>query len=145
MKVIIMRGLPGAGKSTFVKKNYPDAVICSADKYFINKHGEYKFDPGLIGEAHIHCLQTFLYFITTLKEKLIVIDNTNVTTTEWIPYYRIAETMGYSCEIIEVFADPKICVERNIHGVPKSTIDNMARKWQPVPKWIKNVEKVNND
>jgi predicted kinase len=144
MKVIIMRGLPGAGKSTYIKKHYPNAVVCSADKYFLNEQGEYNFNPLFIGAAHRHCLRMFLYNVA-LKEECIIVDNTNITTIEWIPYYRIAEAMDYSCEIIEVNVDPKVCVERNIHGVPELTISKMASKWETIPHWMKKTRKVNND
>jgi predicted kinase len=34
MKLIILRGLPGSGKTTLVRKEWPNAAVCSADSYF---------------------------------------------------------------------------------------------------------------
>lgn len=35
MRCVITRGLPGSGKSTYIKNNYPDVVACSADNAFM--------------------------------------------------------------------------------------------------------------
>ena len=45
--MFVMRGLPGSGKSTLVRKMksvYPGAVVCSADQFFISDEGVYQFD-----------------------------------------------------------------------------------------------------
>ena len=44
--MFIMRGVPGSGKSTLAKrihKQYPDAVLCSADDFFVDTDGIYKY------------------------------------------------------------------------------------------------------
>jgi adenylate kinase family enzyme len=50
--LILLRGLPGSGKSTFAKQ------ICNqhieADMFFI-QDGEYKFDASKLKEAHAWC------------------------------------------------------------------------------------------
>ena len=37
LEAIILRGPAGSGKSTWVEKNCPDAVVVSADHFFIHK------------------------------------------------------------------------------------------------------------
>jgi hypothetical protein len=53
--VIVCRGLPGAGKSTYVATLSPGAVVCSADSYFVGPDGAYRFDPAKLGQAHEAC------------------------------------------------------------------------------------------
>ena len=89
LKVIIMRGISGSGKSTYAKqlsKEY-DAVICSADDYF-NKTGNYIFDRNKLKEAHGECL---LKADGNLQEgRSVIIDNTNVKKWEYQKYIELA-------------------------------------------------------
>ena len=62
LKLIIMRGIPGSGKTTLARKiedlamrsGYKITGICSADDYFV-KNGKYVFDGKKLGEAHKFC------------------------------------------------------------------------------------------
>ncbi len=35
--LILLRGLPGSGKSTFAKTMWSELVVCEADDYFVDK------------------------------------------------------------------------------------------------------------
>lgn len=133
-----MRGLPGSGKSTYLKENYPGAVVCSADNYFIVRTedgGEfYDFEPRLLPEAHKSCMQKFLRAVTE-GVSTVAVDNTNVRVWEASPYYQVATAMGYEVEVIRVVADPLICAARNIHGVPKDAVIRMAGSFEPALPW----------
>jgi uridine kinase len=54
--LILVRGAPGSGKSTFVKNYMKDLTRrfahYEADMYFIDKDGEYRFDGSKIKRAH---------------------------------------------------------------------------------------------
>lgn len=52
--MIILRGPPGAGKSTLAETCFPDYVRCSADDHFM-KNGKYVFDRYEIQVAHDVC------------------------------------------------------------------------------------------
>jgi broad-specificity NMP kinase len=54
--MIIMRGLPGSGKSSLSQtiSNKNGYEICSADKYFVTKNG-YQFDKEKLDAAHRFC------------------------------------------------------------------------------------------
>lgn len=52
--VIIMRGVPGSGKSTYVRNRYPEARVVSADRYFTDPAtGEYRFDASKRGARSV--------------------------------------------------------------------------------------------
>lgn len=142
-KITIMRGLPGCGKSTWHKKNRPNASVCSADYYFIGSDKLYKFDKNKITEAHNWCLRMFLKDISENKP-LIVVDNTNISAWEISPYYRIGETFGYEMEIIHITVPPEVCYRRNIRNVPLDSIFRMNRRVDNLPPWwnVKKIEEV---
>jgi len=51
-QLILLRGLPGSGKSTFA--NLLGGIHVEADQYFI-QDGEYKFDASKLKQAHNWC------------------------------------------------------------------------------------------
>ena len=136
MKVVIMRGAPGSGKSTWVKKNLPGAEVFSADSYFM-QDGEYKFDPARLPQVHDTCLRSFLLAVWHPKDRDIVVDNTNTKAFEIAPYYRLAEAFGYGVEVVWVVAPAEVCKARNVHNVPPATIDAMVNGVEPLPPWWK--------
>lgn len=132
MKVIIMQGLSGSGKSTYIKNNYPEAVVCSADHYFYscNDKGEevYSFNFAKLGAAHQACFKKFIMLLQSNIASTIVVDNTNSTAVEISPYYLAAEAYGADVEIILINCDPVIAANRNKHGTPIKTIEAMSKR-----------------
>lgn len=126
MKVIILRGVPGSGKSTESKK-HPDAYIVSADHYFIGKDGIYRFDMDKIASAHGQCKAKFEVALAE-KRPLVIVDNTNTTVKELKFYVETAKSAGYVVEIVRIDCDPEVAAARNIHGVPKASVLKMAAR-----------------
>lgn len=132
--VIVMRGISGAGKSTFIQKNFPDAVVCSADHFF-SENGDYKrdFDPRLLGEAHATCLKKFIQAVYE-RESLIVVDNTHIRVWECQNYVDIARLAHYEVRVVSIMpktiAQLQECAKRNSHFVPKETIAGMAINYE---------------
>ena len=124
MKVIILRGIPGSGKSTESKK-YPDAYIVSADHYFIGSDGIYRFDISKIAAAHGQCKGRFTSALKA-KKPLIIVDNTNTTAKEFKFYIDEARAYGYEVEIVRILCDPEVALKRGVHNVPKDTVIKMA-------------------
>lgn len=154
-KVIIMRGLPGAGKSRWTHRfsieNKTSVCVVSADTYHYvpqlpNADGtlvppkyEYKAENG--HKAHLHC---FVDFMQALKEgwEIIIVDNTNISAWEIAPYYRLAEVHGIEVEIILMNCPTLLSIGRNIHNVPEETIKKMAYRLEneSLPPWWKQTE-----
>ena len=67
----------------------PNNHIFSADNFFVNRNGEYMFDPLKIADAHQYTQNSVI-----LKAKAgwspIIVDNTNVKSWELQPYIHMA-------------------------------------------------------
>ena len=130
--LILLRGLPGAGKTTFAKTMWSEYVVCEADDYFIDEEtGEYKFNARDLPKAHNWCkwkVETFMQdnqanaqFYTN-----IVVSNTFTQEWEMEDYIRLAHTYGY-----KVFS---LIVENrhggvNQHGVPADKLNQMQDRF----------------
>lgn len=123
-KVVIMRGASGSGKSTYVKKHFPDAVVCSADSYFVDSEGNYNFDPTKLGDAHGQCKRSFKDALDR-SQPLVVVDNTNTTLRELQPYLQMAKAHGYEVEVVRVETPLDVAAARNVHGVPFDAVKRM--------------------
>lgn len=131
MVVTILRGVSGAGKSTYTQRNFPDAVVASADHFF--GHGEaYKFDPKKIGKAHEYSFETFKKAVDS-KQPSIVVDNTNTQKWEFERYVKYAEQHGYTVNVVRLKVDPNVAASRNVHGVPYDTVMKMQNRFQDYP------------
>jgi len=139
-RVIIMRGLPGSGKSTIAKQL--GGVIVSADNYFM-VDGVYRFDPTKLGEAHVACMSWFLYHLT-MEESIVVVDNTNIRLMELNPYRLVALSQGYDVEIHRVICPPDVAHKRGTHGVPFFTIAKMVDNYEPLPAFMGTEKEIYN-
>lgn len=135
MRVIIMRGLPGAGKSTYLKQKEPTAMVCSADDFFTHE-GVYLFDPKKLPQAHRACMKKFLD-ATAAREPLIAVDNTNLSLWEATPYIAVAEALGYDVEVVRVNGWAEDCAARNVHGVSLEAIRRMSLRFEKSLPWWK--------
>ncbi len=125
-KVVVLRGVPGSGKTTWVKANLPGALVVSADDHFVGGDGVYNFNPAEIGNAHASCFRRFIAALQDSGDKTVVVDNTATSLAEVAPYLLGAQAYGYEGEIITLRCDPTVAGARNIHGVPEGTVVKMA-------------------
>lgn len=122
MRLILVRGLPGSGKSTYAKSL--DILHLEADM-FCMMDGEYKWDPKRIGYTHSMCLQM-------TKEALeagcdVVVSNTFTTMKELKPYITLALTKGAEFSITRMEGE-----YGSVHNVPKETIEKMKLRFADI-------------
>lgn len=142
-KVIILSGVSGAGKSSFVPSDVTgEAEVVSADHFFLVK-GEYRFDPSKLADAHAECFRRYISALiagVTLGRNAVIVDNTNTTAVEIAPYVLGAQAYGYSPKIITVNVPEsalEACAARNRHGV---SLQGIRAQWErlqarQLPPW----------
>lgn len=143
-RVIILRGVPGSGKTTLAKRQYDGACIVSADDYYM-RNGVYRFDPALLSMAHADCLRRFVALLSDgCSCDRVVVDNTNTTVAEIAPYYALAIAFGLNPLIVTLIVDPIIAAARNVHGVSTEACIAMnkriERETPHFPQWWRHEE-----
>lgn len=132
--IVILRAVPGSGKSTFAAfvKMYAESIgleaqICNADSYFMTLQG-YKYDSQSIPAAHArsqaYCLEALARGVP-----VVIIDNTNVTRREWSPYSRMAQDGGHAlCRVAFVTdLDAQALAARSWHEIPLRKLQERMR------------------
>jgi hypothetical protein len=157
--LIIVRGLPGAGKST-VASSF-GAPVREADQYDglytyhedgrVDFHGMKKMDDGALMVAHAHAWCQSRIREDLVTQKVAVVANTFVQGWEFTPYLDIARKAGARVVVIDCYdggMDDATLAGSNIHSVPEAAIARMRQNWdadwraamdrRPMPPWLRN-------
>ena len=125
--LILLRGLPGSGKSTLAKL-LVDKDYChkEADMFFVDREGNYNFDPSKIKDAHSWCKGEVAHLMK-YEHSPIVVSNTFTQEWEMDDYYKMAEELGYrvTSMIVENRHGGK-----NEHGVPDDKLETMKNRFE---------------
>lgn len=128
-KLILIRGIPGSGKTTFAKKLMqsdsfmPHLQHFEADMWFDRYNGG-KFDPKKLKKAHEWCQKQ-------TKDHLnmgfnVIVSNTFIKRWEVEKYHEIAEECGCFVEEMTMTGE-----YQNVHGVPDSKVQSMKENFEP--------------
>lgn len=128
--LILLRGIPGSGKTTlgnailFTNQSNTQDVL-SADNFFINEKGEYIFDFTKLKEAHNDCQVKCAERMRNQFSKIVV---ANTFTQEWEmePYFIMAERYNYRIHTVIV---ENRHGNKNIHNVPEEKIEQMIKRF----------------
>jgi predicted kinase len=129
-RLIIVRGAPGSGKSTFVKsyiqylepqKSY---AHFEADMYFEIK-GEYLFNPSLLKNAHNWCKEQTEKSMKNLVD-CVFVSNTFTKHWEMQAYLNLAKKYNYEVNVYYLKSS-----YQNVHGVPEEVVQRMISQYEP--------------
>lgn len=126
--LILLRGLPGAGKSTLAKLLSEDGLypLLSIDSYFTNDKGVYDFKFDENHKAYKACEQQTEEALKQNRQKVFV-DNTFTLDWEMEPYFKLASTYKYQLHIVTV---ENYHNSGNIHNVSTDQLQKMAEKYK---------------
>ncbi|MDE3165745.1 MAG: AAA family ATPase [Acidobacteriota bacterium] len=130
MRIVLLSGLPGSGKSTWLERNGVTGISSDAiRKLLADDEGDQSIHPQVF-ETVRYLLEKRL----SIGRPVSYIDATNLTPAERRPYLEIARARG--CEIEAVFFDVPlaVCLERNAlrpRVVPPEAMEKMAAKLVP--------------
>jgi len=130
MSLILIRGIPGSGKSTEAKRieaTDPEKFRhYEADMYFISPNLTYGFDPSLLKQAHKWC---FDRTEEALKQDYnVIVSNTFTQLWEIESYIKLAKKYNVDAIIKKATGNYK-----NIHGVPEIVLEKMKERWEDIP------------
>ena len=121
-ELILIRGLPGTGKSKFAQDFYPQYMNLDIEDFF-SRDGQYRFDASKIKDAHMWCLSLTKFYL-----------NQGESVTVATHFCKEWEIMGYISAGIKYNAKIKIIVCDTVYGnphkVPNHIQEQMKNSWE---------------
>jgi len=126
--LILLRGLPGSGKSSFAKLiseegNYP---VHSVDDYFTDSSGNYHFNFRENHLAYKAC-ETNTRKSLEAGFKKVIVENTFTMEWELEPFLKLGKELEYT---IFVMTMENRHGGKNIHDISEEQLHKMAQKYK---------------
>uniref|UniRef100_A0A8C5T7Z3 YLP motif-containing protein 1 n=1 Tax=Malurus cyaneus samueli TaxID=2593467 RepID=A0A8C5T7Z3_9PASS len=163
--VIIMRGLPGSGKTHVAKLIRDKEVECggpaprvlSLDDYFITevekeerdpdtgkkvkkKVMEYEYEADMEETYRTSMFKTFKKTLDDGFFPFIILDAINDRVRHFEQFWSAAKTKGFEVYLAEMSADNQTCSKRNIHGRKLKDISRMSEHWEAAPRHMMRLD-----
>ncbi|CAJ0584011.1 unnamed protein product, partial [Mesorhabditis spiculigera] len=138
--MIILRGLPGSGKSHLADDlallSVDSVATCSTDDFFLDREGNYRFDKNRLQDYHAGNQRRARHSLEK-GVKLVMIDNTNIKLDHLRPYITMALQHFYEIYFLTPSTEwawkLRECAKRNRHRVSQDAIISMKNGFEELP------------
>ena len=120
--LILVRGVSGSGKTTFVEEFIENVSLSIATDDFFYNEGVYTFDHSYLAEYHQRCIESVVSEMESPSTEdycNIVVHNTFTKEWEMQAYFDLAEKYGYN--VYTIIVENRHNSE-SIHNVPNDVI-----------------------
>lgn len=124
--IIIIRGLPGAGKSSFANLIKGEFPVYSIDDYFTDSYGVYHFNHKENYKAYQQCEENVRQAMKNGIEKILV-DNVFSISWEMEPYLQLAKEYNYTIYVLTI---ENYHGEKNKHDINDEQLKKMEAKYK---------------
>jgi predicted kinase len=140
-KLIVLRGVPGSGKTSWVSnyiKTHPnESVIAINDYDFFFNEDKYQLNVSQIDEARSNSMTNFLEAITQNYDT-IIINNINNRFYMYVNYILISASFGYKSTVFTIPCNNEhelyMFQSRNKYKIPMTYARNVYNDWDNDPK-----------
>ncbi|XP_074640028.1 uncharacterized protein LOC141898107 isoform X2 [Tubulanus polymorphus] len=156
--VIILRGVPGSGK-TYVSKLIRETemknggtaprILCLDDYFMVEvdktvkdeesgrvikqKVMEYEYEPILEESYRQSMLKSFKKTVDDGYFPFILVDAVNEKVIHFEEFWSFAKQKGFQVYTVEVQAEPSICAKRNTHNRSQEEIETILKNMEKMP------------
>jgi predicted kinase len=136
---IILRGVPGSGKSSFVDmilRAYPMTAVHAIDDLHKDDLDNFVWNEP---KARAFYLLNFANFVKSCEAEvpLIICDCINLVVSDFQQYLEAAKEFGYQAYVVVPdMPDAEVAAVKNTHGVTKHQINEMFNSWENWPNCL---------
>lgn len=123
--LIIVRGLPGSGKSTYARTSFPNILHLEQDM-FLYRDRKYCYSKSEVPNAVKWCYDTTK---TALKNHMdVIVSNTFIYKKHVDHYVNLAKELGAKYKIVRLKFN-----YGSIHDVPMEVLKSMSSRFEDYP------------